>query len=1035
MTSPQLCRYGVAFELGRGGKKPKKQPLGVCTQSASILFAGLWVLQTMPCFSTDYLVSTQAEFDTVKNSALQPGDAILLQRGQQFVGMLAPTGAGTEVAPIRIDAYGEGPRPQIHGMGVNEACIRLSGNPSYWEIQGLELTNTDGTDLEQGDIFGVLVYLDDGEQQYRHIFINDFYIHDVNGAVPDKGRGGIHVRMDDSIASSKLDNLRITNNRIEDVGGIGIATASKCANVDLLPNGGLFTENLWTRVYLGSNYLNGIGRNGIIIRDCEYGVVEHNVVANTSLYDKGHNIFCFDTLGITMQYNEAYGNVAVGTEGDRGGFDADYNCVDTLIQYNYSHDNEWFCGIMKRPNRNVVIRYNVSQNERQGFYFYGFDNNTECESVHIYNNTHIVGAGFDNRVVVLGRKPLNTIFENNIFCFEDGATSGFGTTGINTSYDSNLYFNLSPHSSDPAPVTGDPLFTDPRVVGADIDLTTMDALRGFQVLPGSPAIDAATSIVTLPVWDIVGTGVDTGAVDVGALEHAGPASRMTFDFLEGSAWDDGEGGGLIGSNVTMTSPVTGDSVKLTTIDVIGQDGIRASEGASHTLNVVAAANYLGVNDDSGNPGGYGSEFRYFNPNEGWVFSFDKDVYFENIQLASQTNDAELTLSSSLFDDVVMKAGQTNSIHSIGYRYIPAGTELTLLMTTPTDGVDTGIGVNGITVSTVSIWDQDVPLLQAESYDSGSGVSTHLTSDEGGGELIAFDSVGDEVSFGLYVREAGTYLIGFRVASIDGPVGLELQQDGVGITGIQRVIDAGGAWTTIEKLVALEAGASTLRLALTGGDCRLNWLSLEASDGFSDVSAPDDPKNKALNQIANASNVHSANYGPEKAVDGNPNTRWATSESPAWLEVDFGESVLVNGARFIDYNDRIRSYEIQVYDGAWNTAFVGGDPDADQSDWFTAVSGSKVRLQVIDSVSNPSIWEFEAYTVAAEGLSIESTVDGIALEWPNEPGVSYSIQSSTDLSTDPFSTIIESGIPSLEESTRIVIEMPSEKAAFYRVAAE
>ena len=51
---------------------------------------------------------------------------------------------------------------------------------------------------------------------------------------------------------------------------------------------------------------------------------------------------------------------------DRGGFDADYNCVNTFIQYNYSHDNKWFCGIMKRRNRNVVIRYNVSQNDTRG---------------------------------------------------------------------------------------------------------------------------------------------------------------------------------------------------------------------------------------------------------------------------------------------------------------------------------------------------------------------------------------------------------------------------------------------------------------------------------------------------------------------------------------------------------------------------------------------------------------------------------------------------------------------------------------------
>ena len=29
---------------------------------------------------------------------------------------------------------------------------------------------------------------------------------------------------------------------------------------------------------------------------------------------------------------------------------------------------------MKKRNRNVVIRYNLSQNDKEGIYFYGFEN-------------------------------------------------------------------------------------------------------------------------------------------------------------------------------------------------------------------------------------------------------------------------------------------------------------------------------------------------------------------------------------------------------------------------------------------------------------------------------------------------------------------------------------------------------------------------------------------------------------------------------------------------------------------------------------
>ncbi|MFC1764312.1 hypothetical protein ACFL6U_19840 [Planctomycetota bacterium] len=656
-------------------------------------------------------MSTQSEFDAVKNRWLQPGDAILLERGGQFFGMLAPRGTGTEAKPIRIDAYGEGPRPQIHAMGLHQAGLRLT-NPSYWEVQGLEITNTDGTDDEQGDLFGILAYYEDVEGTYRHLYINDFYIHHVNGAVAGKGRGGIHVQVDNGLRASKLDDLRITNNRIEDVGGVGIANSEKYSNVDLLEDGGLFTENLWTRVYVAGNYLNRIGRNCIIARVSENVVYEYNVLANSSRYDKGHSLFCFDTLGITIQYNEAYGNVGTDSA-DRGGFDADYNCANTLIQYNYSHDNEWFCGIMKKANRNVVIRYNISQNERQGFYFYGFESSKLCESVHIYNNTHFVSAGNSARVNVKDRTPLNTIFENNIFYFEDAADSGYGINGdgINTIYTNNLYYNITPHPSDPNPITADPLLTLPGVAGTDIDLRTMGAMRGYQLLTGSPAIDASTAIADNGGQDIVGNKIDVGPADLGAFEYNGPVSRVRFDFLEGSNWDGGSGGGEIGSNVRLTHQQTDESIRLTTLDVIGQDGSRASDGYGHTLNVLSSANYLGVNDQSGNPGGYSSEYRYFNPGEAWEFSFDRDVYLENIQLASQSNDAELTLSSDLFEDLVLVAGRPDNIHDMGFRYIPAGTELTLTMTTPTDGVDVGLGIEGITVSAVPLWLQDPPILQ------------------------------------------------------------------------------------------------------------------------------------------------------------------------------------------------------------------------------------------------------------------------------------------------------------------------------------
>ena len=442
---------------------------------------------------------------------------ILFKKDQQFSGMFAPAGSGTETNAITIAAYGHGNRPRIDAGGKHVAGLLLQ-NVDCWEVNGLEITNTDGTDGDQGDLFGIYVLVKGKEGTYRHIHVDDCYIHDVNGLVAGKKRGGIHVHVQDC-QSTIFDDLRLTNNRIVRVGGVGIGNTSSCGRIEFREND-TASHYLWTQVYVAGNFVDQTGRNNIIARVSKDAIYEHNTLANSSRYDTGHSIFCFNTDGIRIQHNEAYGNV--GEEGhDRGGYDADYNCVSTWIQYNYSHDNEWFCGIMKRRNRDVVIRYNISQNDRKGIYFYGFERNREAQNVHIYNNTHFIRRGLDVQVFPEDRTPINSRFENNIFCFEGRGAWGKNAEGVNTSFRNNLYFNISAHPSDTRPIVADPLFDQPGMGGTRIDLRSMQSLTGYRLKPASPAIDAGMAIA-IPggVRDLFGSEVKEESPDIGAVEGA-----------------------------------------------------------------------------------------------------------------------------------------------------------------------------------------------------------------------------------------------------------------------------------------------------------------------------------------------------------------------------------------------------------------------------------------------------------------------------------------------------------------------------------
>ncbi len=445
----------------------------------------------MSALAEDYRIDSQKEFDQMQAIVLQPGDAILFKRGERFTGMFSPQGNGVEGKPVRIGVYGAGSRPRINANGLHLAGLFLK-DPSFWEVEGLELTNTDGTNDDQGDLFGIYVLADKSERVFEHVYINDCFIHDVNGKVAGKRRGGIHVHIK-SLENARFHDLRITNNRITHVGGVGIGNDSSCGKVIISKDGNVQSRNLWTKVYVADNFIDHTGRNGLIARVSKDAVYERNTVANSSRYSTGHSIFNFNTDGIKIQYNEVYGNVGSGGK-DRGGFDADYNSVNTYIQYNYSHDNLWFCGIMKRPNHHVIIRHNVSQNDREGIYFYGFEREKKATSIHIYNNTHYVRAGLNVKVFAEDRTPLNSTFENNIFYFEGKGGWGKNAKGINTTFKNNVYFNLAPHASDTQAQTENPRFVGPGKAGKDIDLKTMKALEVYRLMPTSPFLKGAEQI-------------------------------------------------------------------------------------------------------------------------------------------------------------------------------------------------------------------------------------------------------------------------------------------------------------------------------------------------------------------------------------------------------------------------------------------------------------------------------------------------------------------------------------------------------------
>ncbi|MBX0288926.1 carbohydrate-binding protein [Hymenobacter sp. HSC-4F20] len=126
-------------------------------------------------------------------------------------------------------------------------------------------------------------------------------------------------------------------------------------------------------------------------------------------------------------------------------------------------------------------------------------------------------------------------------------------------------------------------------------------------------------------------------------------------------------------------------------------------------------------------------------------------------------------------------------------------------------------------------------LEAESFAAQSGTQTEPTTDTGGGVNVDWFETGDWLDYSVNVATAGSYTVGFRVASANGGATLQLRNSGGAVLGSINVGNTGGwqSWQTINTTVSLPAGRQTLRLyAAASTGCNVNWLNFStASSSF------------------------------------------------------------------------------------------------------------------------------------------------------------------------------------------------------------
>jgi len=292
--------------------------------------------------------------DKINSIQLQPGNSVVFAGGQSFSGTLKLKGiSGSNEKPIVIGSYGNG-QATINGANANSI---LADSCSWLQVKNLVLTG--------------------------------------NGRLKGNSGSGIEFRstqncLIDSIETSGFlwsgvkavggKNLRITNVYAHDNGFSGINVESDGQDSGGLEgSGGKTFQNLYIANCVAENnpgcpeVKDNHSGNGILIGGVTNGIIEYCEAMNNGwdMPREGNGpvgIWAYQSDSITIQYCYSHDNKTSAKGKDGGGFDFDGGITNSVMQNNFSANNEGAgYGLFQYYDastwKNNIVRNNISYND------------------------------------------------------------------------------------------------------------------------------------------------------------------------------------------------------------------------------------------------------------------------------------------------------------------------------------------------------------------------------------------------------------------------------------------------------------------------------------------------------------------------------------------------------------------------------------------------------------------------------------------------------------------------------------------------
>lgn len=474
--------------------------------------------------------------DKLVGVELQPGDRVLLESGSVFNGFIhLKDVSGTKENPIEITKYGGETKPIINGDGegvwyqdyvqpMDNSGHRSKGYVSstvllydtdFIKINNLEITNkSDDFDyLRESDKVsarmdrtGVAAIAKNGGTM-ESIYLEDLYIHDIDGNIQDKhmNNGGIQMNVskpdnEEQTGIARYDDVVIRGCHVKDVSRAGIVMGYTYNHGKF--NGAAIDDETvkkygHTNILIEENYVQNSGNDAICVMYSYRPLIQKNVSDRAGVdmleYSYWQN-FCatiwpWKCKDAVFQNNEAFDTIGQNN-GDGQAWDIDWS-DGTVYQYNYSHNNGGGAMLIcLNEAYNGVFRYNISQNDLNSLIT--FQGNPLAK---IYNNVFYVDGDRETRIhhPQQGKRGGQGYLANNIFYNISTGNPNDEWEPGNQQFTHNLYYGYdTTPNSDKFAITEDPKFINPgsaptSSIGKVHDISVFD---GYKVKEDSPVINS-----------------------------------------------------------------------------------------------------------------------------------------------------------------------------------------------------------------------------------------------------------------------------------------------------------------------------------------------------------------------------------------------------------------------------------------------------------------------------------------------------------------------------------------------------------------